>query len=64
MSRGNDFDEKQSTEASEVNPETLGKCCFSKCIIILGRVNHCLGSLQHYFWCKRYISNWGYFLIP
>jgi len=25
MGRGNDTEEKQSTEASDVNPETLGK---------------------------------------
>lgn len=30
MSRGNDIEEKQNTEASEVNPETLGECCLSK----------------------------------
>lgn len=30
MSRGNDIEEKQNTEASEVNPETLGESCLSK----------------------------------
>lgn len=64
MGRGNDTEEKQNTEASEVNPETLGKCCFSKCISIPGSlVKHCLVNLSHYFCCKRQIRNY-YFLIP
>jgi len=30
MGRGNDTEEKQNAEASEVNPETLGKFSLSK----------------------------------
>lgn len=35
MGRGNDAEDKQSTEASEVNPETLGECCLV-CLSIPG----------------------------
>ncbi|XP_057266715.1 zinc finger ZZ-type and EF-hand domain-containing protein 1 isoform X2 [Pezoporus wallicus] len=35
MGRGNDFEEKQSTEASEVNPETLAKLCMQKSLLLL-----------------------------
>lgn len=54
MARGNDTEEKQNTEASEVNPETLGKWCFSICVSIpCGLVEHYLVSLSHYFSCER-----------
>lgn len=35
MGRGNDAEEKQNTEASEVNPESLGECCHV-CVSIPG----------------------------
>uniref|UniRef100_A0A8C9EYV0 Zinc finger ZZ-type and EF-hand domain containing 1 n=1 Tax=Pavo cristatus TaxID=9049 RepID=A0A8C9EYV0_PAVCR len=35
MGRGNDTEEKQSTEASEVNPETLAKLCMQKSLLLL-----------------------------
>ncbi|KAM8991703.1 zinc finger ZZ-type and EF-hand domain-containing protein 1 isoform 2-T2 [Ara ararauna] len=35
MGRGNDFEEKQSTEASEMNPETLAKLCMQKSLLLL-----------------------------
>uniref|UniRef100_A0A8C3R9X7 Zinc finger ZZ-type and EF-hand domain containing 1 n=1 Tax=Cyanoderma ruficeps TaxID=181631 RepID=A0A8C3R9X7_9PASS len=35
MGRGNDAEEKQSTEASEVNPETLAKLCIQKSLLLL-----------------------------
>ncbi|NXU65808.1 ZZEF1 protein, partial [Horornis vulcanius] len=35
MGRGNDAEEKQSTEASEVNPETLAKLCVQKSLLLL-----------------------------
>ncbi|KFU95910.1 Zinc finger ZZ-type and EF-hand domain-containing protein 1, partial [Chaetura pelagica] len=35
MSRGNDTEEKQNTEASEVNPETLAKLCMQKSLLLL-----------------------------
>ncbi|XP_030328587.1 zinc finger ZZ-type and EF-hand domain-containing protein 1 isoform X3 [Strigops habroptila] len=35
MGRANDFEEKQSTEASEVNPETLAKLCMQKSLLLL-----------------------------
>lgn len=54
MSRGNDTEEKQNTEASDVNPETLGKCCLSKRISVPGSVvKHCLVNLGDYFCCRR-----------
>ncbi|NWH71920.1 ZZEF1 protein, partial [Piaya cayana] len=35
MGRGNDAEEKQSTEVSEVNPETLAKLCTQKSLLLL-----------------------------
>uniref|UniRef100_A0A8C5T9N4 Zinc finger ZZ-type and EF-hand domain containing 1 n=1 Tax=Malurus cyaneus samueli TaxID=2593467 RepID=A0A8C5T9N4_9PASS len=35
MGRGNDAEEKQNTEASEVNPETLAKLCMQKSLLLL-----------------------------
>ncbi|NXY62540.1 ZZEF1 protein, partial [Callaeas wilsoni] len=35
MGRGNDAEEKQNTEASEVNPETLAKLCVQKSLLLL-----------------------------
>ncbi|XP_005056507.2 PREDICTED: zinc finger ZZ-type and EF-hand domain-containing protein 1 [Ficedula albicollis] len=35
MGRGNDAEEKQNTEASEVNPEILAKLCVQKSILLL-----------------------------
>ncbi|XP_042685889.1 zinc finger ZZ-type and EF-hand domain-containing protein 1 isoform X1 [Centrocercus urophasianus] len=35
MGRGSDTEEKQSTEASEVNPETLAKLCTQKSLLLL-----------------------------
>lgn len=35
MGRGNDSEEKQNTEASEVNPETLAKLCMQKSLLLL-----------------------------
>lgn len=65
MARGNDTEEKQNTEASEVNPETLGKWCFSICVSIpCGLVEHYLVNLSHYFSRERWVNDMGYFLIP
>ncbi|XP_027737886.1 zinc finger ZZ-type and EF-hand domain-containing protein 1 [Empidonax traillii] len=35
MGRGDDTEEKQNTEASEVNPETLAKLCMQKSLLLL-----------------------------
>ncbi|XP_063258493.1 zinc finger ZZ-type and EF-hand domain-containing protein 1 isoform X4 [Prinia subflava] len=35
MGRGNDAEDKQNTEASEVNPETLAKLCVQKSLLLL-----------------------------
>uniref|UniRef100_A0A674GII5 Zinc finger ZZ-type and EF-hand domain containing 1 n=1 Tax=Taeniopygia guttata TaxID=59729 RepID=A0A674GII5_TAEGU len=35
MGRGNDAEEKQNTEASEMNPETLAKLCVQKSLLLL-----------------------------
>uniref|UniRef100_A0A8C3N8S2 Uncharacterized protein n=1 Tax=Geospiza parvula TaxID=87175 RepID=A0A8C3N8S2_GEOPR len=35
MGRGSDAEEKQNTEASEVNPETLAKLCVQKSLLLL-----------------------------
>uniref|UniRef100_A0A8C4UPT9 Zinc finger ZZ-type and EF-hand domain containing 1 n=1 Tax=Falco tinnunculus TaxID=100819 RepID=A0A8C4UPT9_FALTI len=35
MSRGNDAEEKENTEAVEVNPETLAKLCIQKSLLLL-----------------------------
>uniref|UniRef100_A0A8C7E9K7 Zinc finger ZZ-type and EF-hand domain containing 1 n=1 Tax=Nothoprocta perdicaria TaxID=30464 RepID=A0A8C7E9K7_NOTPE len=35
MGRGNDTEEKQNIEASEVNPETLAKLCMQKSLLLL-----------------------------
>lgn len=64
MGRGNDTEEKQNAEASEVNPEALGKCCLSKCLSIPGSLVKHNVNVKHYFCCKRQISNLAYFLIP
>lgn len=49
MGKGNDAEEKQSTEASEVNPETLGECCLV-CLSIPGSLGkHCLVNLKTLF---------------
>lgn len=49
MGRGNDAEEKQNTEASEVNPETLGECCLACLSISGGLGKHYLVNLKTLF---------------
>lgn len=48
MGRGNDAEEKQNTEASEMNPETLGECCLV-CLSIPGSLGESIVNLKALF---------------
>lgn len=52
MGRGNDTEEKQNAEASEMNPETLGKCLSQWISISCSLVKHELVNATHSICCK------------